>query len=122
MALPYVVFTYSRLLARRAGCGPGAKVFDGSEHLREWHCQQRQSLRDQVRCRFFLYDSHQYSIQGPLLTIPLASRLDQNNLIFRGGGDEASSTLLRGSLVLCLSDSLRLQCLRMRFTGEKRIA
>lgn len=49
-------------------------------------------------------------------------RLDQNNLIFRGGGDEASSTLLRGSLVLCLSDSLRLQCLRMRFTGEKRIA
>lgn len=40
MALPYVFFTYSRLLARRAGCGCGqlVKVFHGSEplHERQW--------------------------------------------------------------------------------------
>ncbi|KAL6714581.1 hypothetical protein ACLMJK_008006 [Lecanora helva] len=48
-------------------------------------------------------------------------RLDESNLILRGNADEASSVLLKGTLVLCLSEPLRTQGIRLRFTGEKRI-
>lgn len=122
MALLNAFFTDSRLLARRAECGQGAKVVDGSEPLRKRHCQQRQPLRDKVRYRLLLYIVKATAYKDTLLIFLLAPRLDQDNLIFRGGEDEASGALLRGSLVLCLSDSLRLQSVRMRFTGEKRIA
>lgn len=48
-------------------------------------------------------------------------RPDENNLVFRGPKEEASSVLLKGFLVLCLSEPLRIQGLRLRFTGEKRV-
>ncbi|KAL8834599.1 MAG: hypothetical protein Q9170_003675 [Blastenia crenularia] len=46
---------------------------------------------------------------------------DQSTLVLRGNEDEASSVLLKGSLVLCLSEALRVQSIRLRFTGEKRV-
>ncbi|KAI4143628.1 MAG: hypothetical protein LQ341_002867, partial [Variospora aurantia] len=46
--------------------------------------------------------------------------LDQSTLILRGNEDEASSALLKGTLVLCLSEPLRAPSIRLRFTGEKR--
>ncbi|KAL9128525.1 MAG: hypothetical protein Q9217_002821 [Psora testacea] len=48
-------------------------------------------------------------------------RLDESNLVLRGSEDEASSVLLKGTLVLCLSEPLRVQGIRLRFTGEKRV-
>lgn len=48
-------------------------------------------------------------------------RLDESHLTLRGSEDEASSVLLKGTLVLCLSEPLRIQGVRLRFTGEKRI-
>ncbi|KAL9603832.1 MAG: hypothetical protein Q9219_000941 [cf. Caloplaca sp. 3 TL-2023] len=48
-------------------------------------------------------------------------RLDRSTLILRGTEDEASSVLLKGNLVLCLSEPLKVQSVRLRFTGEKRV-
>ena len=48
-------------------------------------------------------------------------RLEESNLILRGNGDEASSALLRGMLVLCLSEPLKVQDIHMRLRGESRI-
>ncbi|MCJ1351070.1 MAG: hypothetical protein MMC33_001052 [Icmadophila ericetorum] len=48
-------------------------------------------------------------------------RVHENNLILRGSQDEASSVLLHGTLVLCLSEPLKVQNIHMRFTGESRI-
>ncbi|MCJ1452310.1 hypothetical protein MMC28_002652 [Mycoblastus sanguinarius] len=48
-------------------------------------------------------------------------RLDKSNLILRGTEYEASSVVLKGTLVLCLSEPLRIQGIRLRFTGEKRL-
>ena len=55
------------------------------------------------------------------LTGLISSRLAESNLILRGNADEASSVLLKGTLVLCLSEPLRIQGIRLRFTGEKRL-
>lgn len=51
----------------------------------------------------------------------MTTRLDQSNIILRGNCEEAASALLKGTLVLCLSEPLRIQAVRLRFTGEKRI-
>ncbi|KAL9099841.1 MAG: hypothetical protein Q9163_004717 [Psora crenata] len=51
----------------------------------------------------------------------LEIRLDESNIVLRGSENEASSALLKGTLVLCLSESLRVQGIRLRFTGEKRV-
>lgn len=51
----------------------------------------------------------------------LRHRPDESNLVLRGSREEAPSVLLRGTLVLCLSQPLRIQGIRLRFTGEKRI-
>ncbi|KAL9631227.1 MAG: hypothetical protein Q9164_006002 [Protoblastenia rupestris] len=48
-------------------------------------------------------------------------RLDESNLTLRGTEGEASSAILKGTLVLCLSEPLRVQGIRLRFTGEKRV-
>ncbi|KAL8920538.1 MAG: hypothetical protein Q9172_004465 [Xanthocarpia lactea] len=50
-----------------------------------------------------------------------ALSLDQNTLVLRGNEEEASSVLLRGTLVLCLAEPLRVQNVRLRFTGERRV-
>ena len=55
------------------------------------------------------------------LTTDLMPRPDESNLVFRGAKEEASSVLLKGTLVLCLSEPLRIQGLRLRLTGEKRL-
>ena len=49
-------------------------------------------------------------------------RLDESNIILRGSEEEAPSAILKGTLVLCLSEPLQIRGIRMRFTGEKRLA
>lgn len=56
-----------------------------------------------------------------LLTLTAQLRLNESNLILRGSEDEASSVVLKGTLVLCLSESIRVQGIRLRFTGERRL-
>ena len=48
-------------------------------------------------------------------------RLEESNLILRGTEDEASSVVLKGTLVLCLSEPMRIQGIRLRFTGERKL-
>lgn len=48
-------------------------------------------------------------------------RLNESNLILRGTEYEASSVVLKGTLVLCLSEPIRVQGIRLRFTGERRL-
>ena len=68
----------------------------------------------------YIVASHNLEVTDPVLT-GHNSRLDQSNLTLRGTPDEASSVLLKGTLVLCLSEPLRIQGIRLRFTGEKRL-
>ncbi|KAL9013340.1 MAG: hypothetical protein Q9173_001965 [Seirophora scorigena] len=42
-------------------------------------------------------------------------------LILRGNENEASSAILKGTLILCLSEPLRAPSIRLRFTGQKRV-
>ena len=51
----------------------------------------------------------------------LTPRLEESNLILRGTEDEASSVVLKGTLVLCLSEPMRIQGIRLRFTGERKL-
>jgi hypothetical protein len=55
------------------------------------------------------------------LTVSSPSRLDSNALVFRGQGDEATGALLKGTLVLCLSQPLKFSNIHMRFTGETKL-
>ncbi len=48
-------------------------------------------------------------------------RLEESNLVLRGTEDEASSVVLKGTLVLCLSEPMRIQGIRLRFTGERKL-
>ncbi|KAL8700180.1 MAG: hypothetical protein Q9224_001084 [Gallowayella concinna] len=48
-------------------------------------------------------------------------RLDRSTLILRGNAEEAASVLLKGTLVLCLAEPLKVQSVRLRFTGERRV-
>ena len=48
-------------------------------------------------------------------------RLDSKNLILRGSEHEASSTILKGSLVLILSEPLKVQNIRMELTGVSKL-
>lgn len=56
-----------------------------------------------------------------LQSLTVLNRLEESNLILRGTADEASSVVLKGTLVLCLSEPLKIQGIRLRFTGEKRL-
>lgn len=47
-------------------------------------------------------------------------RLDEHPLILRGAANTASGILLKGTVVLCLSEQLRIQGIRLRFTGDRR--
>ncbi|KAL8896921.1 MAG: hypothetical protein Q9192_002831 [Flavoplaca navasiana] len=49
-----------------------------------------------------------------------ALSLDQSTLVLRGIAEEASSVLLKGTLVLCLVEPLKVHNIRLRFTGERR--
>ncbi|KAL8981611.1 MAG: hypothetical protein Q9205_003651 [Flavoplaca limonia] len=49
-------------------------------------------------------------------------RLDQNTLVLRGIAEEASSVLLKGTLVLCLAEPLKVHNIRLRFIGERRVS
>ena len=49
-------------------------------------------------------------------------RLEDSNIIFRGSETEAPSAVLKGSVVLCLSEPLQIKGIKLRFTGEKRVA
>jgi arrestin-related trafficking adapter 4/5/7 len=47
-------------------------------------------------------------------------RPDRDHLTFRGSENEASSVLLKGTLVLCTTEPLKAQDITLRFTGEAR--
>ncbi|KAI0025958.1 arrestin [Xylariomycetidae sp. FL0641] len=49
-------------------------------------------------------------------------RLDNDFIVFRGGDHEASGQLLKGNLVLCLRESLRLEDVHLRLMGTCRVA
>ncbi|KAL8693074.1 MAG: hypothetical protein Q9218_002038 [Villophora microphyllina] len=49
-------------------------------------------------------------------------RLQQSTLVLRGNAEEASSVHLQGTLVLFLTEPLKVQSLRLRLTGEKRVS
>ncbi|KAL9639126.1 MAG: hypothetical protein Q9204_001233, partial [Flavoplaca sp. TL-2023a] len=48
--------------------------------------------------------------------------LDQSTLVLRGIAEEASSVLLKGTLVLCLAEPLKVHNIRLRFIGERRVS
>jgi len=64
---------------------------------------------------------YHYHKHGPPLILLPRSRLDESNLILRGTENEASSVILKGTLVLCLSEPLRIHGIRLRFTGERKL-
>ncbi|KKZ60224.1 hypothetical protein EMCG_05034 [[Emmonsia] crescens] len=48
-------------------------------------------------------------------------RLDDDYIVFRGNEHEAASTLLKGKLLLCLSEPLHIKYLRLHLTGMSRV-
>lgn len=65
--------------------------------------------------------SRLFSTLASILINSCISRLDQDHLILRGGNSEAASTLLKGSVVLCLSRPLRIHSLRLQLTGKQSL-
>ncbi|KAI9726013.1 MAG: hypothetical protein M1834_009441 [Cirrosporium novae-zelandiae] len=59
---------------------------------------------------------------GPASAKIFEIRLDSSNLVLRGSEHEAASALLKGSVVLCLSEPLRIQNIHMRLSGESRVS
>ncbi|KAI0477416.1 arrestin [Xylariaceae sp. FL0804] len=49
-------------------------------------------------------------------------RLDSDFIVFRGGDHEASGQLLKGVLVLCLREHLKVEDVHLRLTGNCRVA
>ncbi|PGH11064.1 hypothetical protein AJ79_05106 [Helicocarpus griseus UAMH5409] len=48
-------------------------------------------------------------------------RLDDDYIVFRGSEDEAASTILKGKVVLCLSEPLTIKYLRLHLCGMSRV-
>ncbi|MCJ1380057.1 hypothetical protein MMC17_003160 [Xylographa soralifera] len=48
-------------------------------------------------------------------------RLDETNIILRGSEDESASALVKGTLVLCLTEPLKIQGISMHLSCESRI-
>ena len=70
----------------------------------------------EIRYKYLVLDNNY-----PELILAILARLDQSNLILRGSPEEAIGVVLKGRLVLCLSEPLRIQGIRLRFTGERRL-
>ncbi|KAI2633338.1 arrestin domain-containing protein [Xylaria nigripes] len=49
-------------------------------------------------------------------------RLDKEFVVFRGSGDEASGQLLKGVVVLCIKEPIKVEDVHLRFTGQSRLA
>ena len=47
-------------------------------------------------------------------------RVEQDHILFRGPEGAAPDGLLQGTVVLCLTEPLRIQEIKLRFTGEFR--
>ncbi|TQB77531.1 hypothetical protein MPDQ_000072 [Monascus purpureus] len=48
-------------------------------------------------------------------------RLDDDYVVFRGSEDEAASALLKGNVVLCLSEPLTIKNIKLHLTGMSRV-
>ncbi|EEH45027.2 uncharacterized protein PADG_08669 [Paracoccidioides brasiliensis Pb18] len=48
-------------------------------------------------------------------------RLEDDYIVFRGNEHEAASTLLKGKVILCLSEPLHIKFLRLNLTGKSRV-
>lgn len=59
---------------------------------------------------------------GALLSNQRGCSLDNDFIVFRGGDHEASGQLLKGVVVLCLKEPLKVEDVHLRLTGTSRIA
>lgn len=56
-----------------------------------------------------------------LLTVRAATRLDNDFIVFRGNEHESSGQLVKGTVVLCLPASLRVDDVHLRLVGTERL-
>lgn len=49
------------------------------------------------------------------------ARLNDDYIVFRGSEHEAAGALLKGTLVLCLSEPLAIKHIRLELTGMSRV-
>lgn len=47
--------------------------------------------------------------------------LDEEIIVLRGGENEASSQLLKGTVVLCLPAALKVEDVHLRMTGQLKV-
>lgn len=52
----------------------------------------------------------------------LGNRLENDFIVFRGGEHESAGQLLKGTVVLCLSNALKLDEVHLRLTGTLRLS
>lgn len=57
----------------------------------------------------------------PRYHILISYSLDEEIIVLRGGENEASSQLLKGSVVLCLPSSLKVEDVHLRMTGQLKV-
>lgn len=57
----------------------------------------------------------------PSVLLVLTGRLNDDYIVFRGGEEEAASTHLKGTLVLCLSEPLSIKHLKLHLRGMSRV-
>jgi arrestin-related trafficking adapter 4/5/7 len=57
-----------------------------------------------------------------LLTALVPGRLDNNVAILRGSEEDAPGQLIKGTVVLCLSEPLSVKNIGLEFKGESRVA
>lgn len=56
-----------------------------------------------------------------LIDFTSPNRLDDDYVVFRGSEDEAASALLKGNVVLCLSEPLTIKNIKLHLTGMSRV-
>ena len=65
------------------------------------------------------YDLFRSKIFSEYLLIPHS--LDSEVIVLRGGENEASSQMLKGSVVLCLPAALKVEDVHLRMTGSLKV-
>jgi len=55
-------------------------------------------------------------------TLNIQLSLDNDFIVFRGNEDESSGHLLKGTVVLCLTQPLKIEDIHLRLTGNMRLS
>ncbi|KAL9000734.1 MAG: hypothetical protein Q9169_000770 [Polycauliona sp. 2 TL-2023] len=106
------VFHFLHLILSR--CVNGIQVVRNRQYR-----EQREVLRDPVSPKHQCALTQFEPLSDGADTFAALSP-DQTTLVLRGNEEEASSVLLQGTLVLCLAEPLKVQNIRLRFTGERK--